>query len=280
MEAVAVYSDADADALHVRLADAAVRIGPAAAGGELPADRRDRGRRPGHRLPRRSIPGYGFLAERAAFARAVEEAGLVFVGPPSAAIDALGDKLHARRIARTIGVAPCPGRSSRPRSIGPMRSTASSPRPRRSASRCWSRPRPAAADEGCAGSSGAADLPAALAAGSAEAASAFGDGSVYLEREIRPGPPHRGPAARRRDGPRGRHRGARLLAPAPPPEAGRGGAGAGTDDRRADASSTTWPSASRPRPGCRTPRPPSSCAPPTARSTSSRSTPGSRSSTA
>ena len=90
MEAVAIYSDADAEAQHVRLADVAVRIGPPppsesylwiegiveaalASGSEA------------------IHPGYGFLAERAAFARAVEDAGLVFVGPPSASIvSALG----------------------------------------------------------------------------------------------------------------------------------------------------------------------------------------------
>src|SRR3954462_787903 len=108
MTAVAVYSDADALARHVRLADVAVRLGPAS-----PADRYLRidavvdaalatGAQAIH-------PGYGFLSERAAFARAVEDAGLVFVGPPSAAIDALGDKLHARRRARSVGGDAVPG---------------------------------------------------------------------------------------------------------------------------------------------------------------------------
>ena len=109
MAAVAVYSDADAEARHVRQADSAVRLGPAAACGELPPDRRGSSRLPWLPARRRSIPGYGFLSERAAFARAVEDAGLVFVGPSSAVIDALGDKLHARRVARSVGVDAVPG---------------------------------------------------------------------------------------------------------------------------------------------------------------------------
>ena len=105
MAAIAVYSDADAGAAHVRLADRAVRIGPSA-----PADSYLRidaiidaalatGAQAVH-------PGYGFLAERAELARAVEAAGLVFVGPSAASIEALGDKLHARRLAKAAGVTP------------------------------------------------------------------------------------------------------------------------------------------------------------------------------
>jgi acetyl/propionyl-CoA carboxylase alpha subunit len=108
MEAVAVYSDADAAAAHVRLADRAVRIGPAA-----PTESYlrieavvDAALATGSEAIH---PGYGFLAERAAFARAVEDAGIAFVGPPSDAIDALGDKLHARRTAREVGVDAVPG---------------------------------------------------------------------------------------------------------------------------------------------------------------------------
>src|SRR5215210_6456078 len=108
MQAVAVYSDADATAQHVLLADVAVRIGPAA-----PAEsylRIDAIVNAALATGSEAIhPGYGFLAERAAFARAVEDAGLAFVGPPSAVIDALGDKLHARRLARDLGVPVVPG---------------------------------------------------------------------------------------------------------------------------------------------------------------------------
>jgi acetyl/propionyl-CoA carboxylase alpha subunit len=108
MEAVAVYSDADASAAHVRAADHAVRLGP-----PPPAESYLRldvvvaaavacGAEAVH-------PGYGFLSEREAFARAVEDAGLAWVGPPAAVIAALGDKLAARRTARQAGVPHVPG---------------------------------------------------------------------------------------------------------------------------------------------------------------------------
>ncbi|MGH7580924.1 MAG: acetyl-CoA carboxylase biotin carboxylase subunit [Gemmatimonadales bacterium] len=108
LEAVAVYSAADRAAAHVRAADRAVEIGPAPpAESYLRADRLiqaalDTGAEAIH-------PGYGFLAERAAFAAAVEEAGLVFVGPPAAAIRAMGDKTEARRRMRDAGVPVVPG---------------------------------------------------------------------------------------------------------------------------------------------------------------------------
>ena len=185
MEAVAVYSDADADSQHVRMADVAVRLGPAPPAESylridaILAAAADTGAEAIH-------PGYGFLSERAAFARAVEDAGLVFVGPSAAMIEALGDKIQARRLARSVGVDGVPG------TVDPV-----------SVDRADAVPAIVAEAErigfpllvkAAAGGGGrgmrrvvtAADLPAALAAGSAEALSAFGDGSVFLEREVRP----------------------------------------------------------------------------------------------
>jgi acetyl/propionyl-CoA carboxylase alpha subunit len=108
IEAIAVHSDADTAAMHVRLADVAVRIGPAApTESYLRIDAIvDAALATGADAVH---PGYGFLAERAAFARAVEAAGLVFISPPADTIDALGDKLHARRTAREVGVPVVPG---------------------------------------------------------------------------------------------------------------------------------------------------------------------------
>ncbi len=185
MKAVAVYSDADAAAAHVRIADAAVRIGPAVAAQSylsieaVVAAALESGAEAIH-------PGYGFLSERAAFARAVEDAGLVFVGPPSAVIAALGDKLAARRLARDVGVPHVPGTLEpapvdRPDQLAAVLAAGSAvgfPLLVKAAAGGGGRGmrRVIAADE----------LPAALIAGSREAAATFGDGAVYLEREIIP----------------------------------------------------------------------------------------------
>ena len=100
---VAVYSDADADAPHVRAADEAVRIGPAPARESylLSANILNAARITGADAIH---PGYGFLSENAEFADAVVEAGLVFVGPPGAVIRALGGKRAAKQLAQQHGV--------------------------------------------------------------------------------------------------------------------------------------------------------------------------------
>ncbi|MER7182369.1 acetyl/propionyl/methylcrotonyl-CoA carboxylase subunit alpha [Streptomyces hyaluromycini] len=108
VRSVAVYSDADADARHVREADTAVRIGPAPAGESYLSVARlleaaaVSGAQAVH-------PGYGFLAENAAFARACEEAGLVFIGPPAEAIALMGDKIRAKETVAAAGVPVVPG---------------------------------------------------------------------------------------------------------------------------------------------------------------------------
>jgi propionyl-CoA carboxylase alpha chain len=105
---VAVYSDADARAPHVRLADESVRLGPAPASesylkAELIIDAcKATGAEAVH-------PGYGFLSERESFAKALDKAGIIFIGPPPKAIAAMGDKIESKKLARDAGVNIVPG---------------------------------------------------------------------------------------------------------------------------------------------------------------------------
>ncbi len=105
---VAVHSDADKNALHVEMADEAVRLGPPpAAQSYLLIDRiveacRATGAEAVH-------PGYGFLSERAEFARALAQAGIAFIGPPVGAIEAMGDKITSKKLAAEAGVSTVPG---------------------------------------------------------------------------------------------------------------------------------------------------------------------------
>ncbi|MEV5471085.1 acetyl-CoA carboxylase biotin carboxylase subunit [Streptomyces sp. NPDC052207] len=110
VRSVAVFSDADADARHVRDADTAVRIGPApAAESYLSVERLlEAAARSGAQAVH---PGYGFLAENAAFAQACTDAGLVFIGPPARAISLMGDKIRAKETVRAAGVPVVPGSS-------------------------------------------------------------------------------------------------------------------------------------------------------------------------
>jgi propionyl-CoA carboxylase alpha chain len=108
IKTVAVYSEADADALHVREADEAVLIGPApSAQSYLQIDRivaacKQTGAEAVH-------PGYGFLSENQAFAKALKEAGIVFIGPDTHAIHAMGDKIESKKLAQAAGVSTVPG---------------------------------------------------------------------------------------------------------------------------------------------------------------------------
>jgi propionyl-CoA carboxylase alpha chain len=108
IKTVAVYSEADRDALHVYMADEAVPIGPAAASqsylniGNIVAAAKATGAEAIH-------PGYGFLSENASFARALDEAGIVFVGPNVGAIEAMGDKIESKKLAAKAKVSTVPG---------------------------------------------------------------------------------------------------------------------------------------------------------------------------
>jgi len=185
IQTVAVYSDADVDAMHVRMADRAVRLGPAPAdqsyllGDAIIAAAVATGAQAIH-------PGYGFLSERSAFARAVIDAGVVFIGPTPEGIDALGDKLVARRTVSAQDVPVVPGTFEaavvdRPDDVVAIVAAAEQvgfPLMVKAAAGGGGR--------GMRRVSSALELPAALASGSAEARAAFGDGSVFLEREVRP----------------------------------------------------------------------------------------------
>jgi len=176
LETVTVYSEADRGALHTRLADRAVCIGPARAAESylnVPA------------ILAAALgtkcdavhPGYGFLAENAAFAEACAEHGLRFVGPPPEAIRLMGDKLRAREIAAKVGVPVIPG------SDGPLGSPADGAR---AAERIgYPLLLKAAAGGGGRGMrviGSASELADGFRAAQAEAQAAFGDGTLYAER--------------------------------------------------------------------------------------------------
>ena len=178
VESVAVYSDVDTNALHVRLADRAVRIGPAppsesylsipaliAAAQQTRSDA--------------VHPGYGFLSERAAFARACEAAGVIFVGPPADAIDRMGSKIGARELMIKAGVPVVPGETPADQTDAGILAAA----------RTIGYPVLVKASAGGGGKGmriarndreAAEGIPAARR----EATAAFGDGTLYVERLI------------------------------------------------------------------------------------------------
>jgi acetyl/propionyl-CoA carboxylase alpha subunit len=187
LRTVAVYSDADRQAPHVRAADVAVRIGPTPAN-ESYLDIEailDAARRTGADAVH---PGYGFLSERAAFARAVTDAGLVFIGPPADVMDQMGRKDVAREIAMAAGVPVVPSAELRPPGAelsGPQ-SVLADPASDNSAPEVGF-PLLVKAAAGGGGKGirvvrGPGDLEAAVASARREALSAFGDDTILLER--------------------------------------------------------------------------------------------------
>ena len=108
IKTVAIYSDADRNAMHVKMADEAVHIGPSPANqsyiviDKVMAAIKQTGAEAVH-------PGYGFLSENAKFAEALEAAGVVFIGPPKGAIEAMGDKITSKKLAQEANVSTVPG---------------------------------------------------------------------------------------------------------------------------------------------------------------------------
>ncbi|HEX7224558.1 MAG TPA: biotin carboxylase N-terminal domain-containing protein [Candidatus Limnocylindria bacterium] len=174
---IAVHSDVDADALHVRAADRSERIGPAAAAESYLSIEAilDAARRSGAQAIH---PGYGFLSERAEFARAVEAAGIVFVGPPPDALASLGDKLAARRSAAAAGVPIVPGTEVAVTDDLDLVAAVGLPVMLKAAAGGGGR--------GMRRVDTLDDLPSALATARREAHAAFGDGTVYAERLVSP----------------------------------------------------------------------------------------------
>ena len=175
---VAVYSDADREALHVRLADAAVRLGPAAAGesylrGDLVLDAaRATGAEAIH-------PGYGFLSENASFAQACAEAGIAFVGPSPSAILGMGDKTAARATMAAAGVPVIPGTAQ-----APANGAAALAEVRRIGLPVMLKAAAGGGGKGMRLVHDEAAVVAAFDAASREAQAAFGDGTVYVEKAL------------------------------------------------------------------------------------------------
>lgn len=178
VRAVAVHSDADADARHVREADTSVRIGPAAASESyLSAERLlEAARRTGAQAVH---PGYGFLAENAAFARACEEAGLTFIGPPAQAIELMGDKIRAKETVREAGVPVVPGSSGSGLTDAELAVAA-----RETGLPVLLKPSAGGGGKGMRLVRDAAALPDEIAAARREARGAFGDDGLLVERWI------------------------------------------------------------------------------------------------
>ncbi|MFE9332507.1 biotin carboxylase N-terminal domain-containing protein [Streptomyces sp. NPDC006925] len=178
IRSVAVHSDADADARHVREADTAVRIGPAAAvHSYLSADRLLEA---AHRSGAQAVhPGYGFLAENAAFAQRCTEAGLVFIGPPAEAIELMGDKIRAKETVSAADVPVVPGSSGTGLTDAELAAAA-----RQTGLPVLLKPSAGGGGKGMRLVRDETALPDEIAAARREAKGAFGDDGLLVERWI------------------------------------------------------------------------------------------------
>ena len=178
IQVVAIYSDVDVDSLHVRLADEAVCVGPApSAESYLNIDAVIAAAK--STSAEAIHPGYGFLAENANFASAVNAAGLTFIGPTAAVMELMGSKIGARQVATRTGVPVVPGTIEPLTSFAKARVTAAE----------FGYPVMLKASAGGGGKgmrlvAGPDELLSAFETAQAEAAAAFGDSSLYLEKAI------------------------------------------------------------------------------------------------
>ena len=178
IESVAVYSDADAHALHTTLADRRVRIGPAAAAESylsveaIVSAARASGAQAVH-------PGYGFLSENPDLPSACHDAGLTFIGPPADAIDSMGSKIAARRLAQAAGVPVVPGETPADQSDAAIAAAANG-----IGFPVLLKPSEGGGGIGMKAVRDAASLASAIAQARREATAAFGDGTLYVERLV------------------------------------------------------------------------------------------------
>jgi acetyl/propionyl-CoA carboxylase alpha subunit len=175
---IAVYSDADAGAVHVKLADEAIRIGPAPARASyldinaIIAAAKQAGADAVH-------PGYGFLSENATFVRDCEAAGLIFVGPSAVAVERMGSKIESKRIAEAAGVPIVPGYHGHAQDEDSLASAA-----RQIGFPVLIKASAGGGGRGMRRVDHAGDFAAELSAAKAEAGAAFGDSSILLEKYI------------------------------------------------------------------------------------------------
>ncbi|MFD7591794.1 acetyl/propionyl/methylcrotonyl-CoA carboxylase subunit alpha [Kitasatospora sp. NPDC059812] len=183
VRSVAVFSDADADAPHVREADVAVRLGPADRSDSSAAEtylRTDQILAAARRTGAQAVhPGYGFLAENAGFARACADAGLVFIGPPPGAVELMGDKINAKEAVRTAGVPVVPGSQATAPTDGDLLAAADE-----IGYPVLLKPSAGGGGKGMRLVRDRADLPTEIAAARRVARTAFGDDTLLLERWV------------------------------------------------------------------------------------------------